>query len=150
MAEKAERLKLTLEVLGGLAVLIGLIFVGLELRQNTAAMQAATFQDLAHSSSDHMIQIALIPEVRRVFMAGWQDPDSLNEDEREAFELLQSAYWFRMQNAFLQWRRGTLTADDWLIYRGSMCGSARSPGGSAYWPSYPALGSEFKELLRSC
>lgn len=141
---------MALEVLGGLAVLIGLIFVGLELRQNTAAMQAATFQEMAHASSDQMVQIALNPEVRRVYMGGWENPDNLDADEREAFALLQSAFWFRMQNAYLQWQRGTLTDEDWLIYRKILCGSARSPGGSAYWPGFPSLSSEFKALLESC
>lgn len=149
-SKKEQRLRLSLEVLGGLAVLVGLIFVGLELRQNTAAMQAATFQDLAHSSSDFMTQIALSPETRRVFMAGWQKPESLNDDERETFQLLQAAYWVRMQNAFLQWQRGTLTNDDWQIYRNVMCGSALSPGGAAHWPADPTLTPDFKSFLRSC
>lgn len=43
---RVEKTRLFVELAAGLAVLVGLVFVGLELRQNTAAMQAATFQDL--------------------------------------------------------------------------------------------------------
>lgn len=37
-----ELVKNFLEFGGGLAVLLGLVFVGVELRQNTAAIEAAT------------------------------------------------------------------------------------------------------------
>lgn len=148
--KRYENLRLTLEVAGGLAVLLGLIFVGLELRQNTRAMQAATFQELVHASSDFVTQIALVPEVTQIFMRGWQEPERLDADELNTFNLLQSAFWVRMQNAFVQWRRGTLTDADFAIYQRTMCGSARSPGGSVHWPDNPNLTDEFKAFLQAC
>ena len=55
---RQENLRLALEVSGGFAVPAGLICVGLEFRQNTAAVQAATFENLAHASSAYMVEIA--------------------------------------------------------------------------------------------
>ena len=147
---REQRLRLALEIAGVLAVLVGLIFVGLELRQNTAAMQAATFQDLVHASSEFNTAIATDPDLRRIYFAGWQNPERLDESDREAWLLLQASYWMRMQNVFNQYQRGTLIDSDWQIYRPSICGSARSPGGSVYWPDDVNLNSPFKEFLESC
>jgi len=43
---QSDKIKLVVETSGALAVLLGLVFVGLELRQNTYAVEAATFQSL--------------------------------------------------------------------------------------------------------
>ena len=39
---KSDKAKLIVEAGGAIAVLLGLVFVGLELRQNTEAVEAAT------------------------------------------------------------------------------------------------------------
>ena len=51
----ARNLKTVIEAAGAGAVLLGLIFVGLEVKQNTAAMQAATIQGLADSSQEQLL-----------------------------------------------------------------------------------------------
>ena len=99
-------IKIFLEASGGIAVLLGLIFVGLELRQNTAAVQAATFQDLTHVSSAFLVEIASDPEVSRIYRSGRQDPSILSPDECNRYYLIQQAFWLRMQNTFMQWHRG--------------------------------------------
>jgi hypothetical protein len=147
---KERRVSLYLEIVGGVAVLLGLIFVGLELRQNTAAMQAATFQDLAHTTSEFLVDISLNPDARRVWLTGWQDPQGLSEDDKVTFQLLQSSFWIRMQNAYMQWQRGTLTDRDWLVYHNVACGAARTPGGVAHWPRDFSLSEDFKEFLDAC
>ena len=147
---KENSLRLALELLGGAAVLVGLVFLGLELRQNTEAMQAATIQDLVHASSNFNVAIASDPELRNAYLTGWQEPGVLTESQREAWLLLQSSYWLRMQNIFSQYQRGTLVETDWDAYRDGICGSAVSPGGSEYWRNDRNLTLPFREFLDSC
>ena len=138
------------EASGGIAVLLGLIFVGLELRQNTAAVQAATFQDLTHTSADFLIEIGSDPENRRVYSVGRSDPDLLSEEERRHYYFLQQAYWLRMQNAFMQWERGTLTDKDWLVYQEITCDSANQPGPEGHWRTFAGMTDAYKAFLESC
>jgi hypothetical protein len=49
-----KKLNPLLEFFGGIAVLVGLIFVGLELRQNTEAVQADTLQSITEQSQDYL------------------------------------------------------------------------------------------------
>ena len=151
MADSHKRnLKDFVEVGGGIAILVGIFFVGLELRQNTAAVQAATNQDLIHSSSDFLVDIGSDPETSRVYATGRLDPSALTPSERSQYFMLQQAFWLRMQNAFMQWQRGTLIDEDWIVYQSVICGSATAPGPEAHWRRVNAITPAFKEFLETC
>ena len=60
------------ETLGFLAVVASMIFVGLEIQQNTVAQRAETRQGLADASRDMSLAIATNPELNRVWYAMWQ------------------------------------------------------------------------------
>ena len=151
MSESGDRNPKSLfELAGAVAVLLGLIFVGLELRQNTAAVQAATFQDLIHASSDFLVGIGSDPVTQRIYATGRLDPGALSPNERSQYFMLQQAYWLRMQNAFMQWQRGTLIDEDWIVYQSVICDSATDPGPEAHWRSQSAITPAFKEFLEAC
>lgn len=118
---QTERLRGILDFAGGIAVLIGLIFVGLELRQNTAAVEAASLQDQTDASTEFLLLIAADEELARIWMDAAKDPGQLNELDSQRYFLIARSRWLRMQNAYLQWRRGTLTDDDWSFYSGLIC-----------------------------
>lgn len=113
--------KSIVELIGAAAVLIGLIFVGLELRQNTAAVEAATLQNLTDASVDWIVRIVEDPELTRIFMSPPGARDSLTAVEAQRLHLLIRAQWLRFQNAYLQWQRGTLSDEDWSLYEGFVC-----------------------------
>ena len=58
------------ETLGIGAVLIGLIFVGIEIRQNTVAIQAATMQGLTDASQEYMLLLASDSELAEIVRKG--------------------------------------------------------------------------------
>ncbi len=151
MSNKRRRdLRSVVDAASAGAVLLGLIFVGLELRQNTAAVQASTFQDLTHVSSEFLVDIGSDIEAARIYSAGRQDPDALSQDERIQYVFLQQAFWLRMQNAYRQWQMGTLTNEDWSVYRSISCGSANAPGPESVWRMRVGVSPSFLEFLESC
>ena len=109
------------ELAGAGAVLLGLIFVGLELRQNTAAVEAATLQSLTDASVDYVNILASDPNLTRIWLTGASDPESLNDIEAGPLHFLLRGQWLRFQNSFLQWKRGTLSDEDWTLYEGYVC-----------------------------
>lgn len=152
---RLQKLNPLLEFVGGIAVLIGLVFVGLELRQNTEAVQAATLQSITEQSQDYLLLLAADREVNEIWRRGVADLQQLDESEASRFNFLYRAQWIRFQNAFLQWRRGTLDDDDWAFYEGIICrkeGDAGSPSArGATWPDHRgALTSEFVAFVENC
>ena len=120
---KSDKAKIVVEAGGAIAVLLGLVFVGLELRQNTEAVEAATFQALTDASSNYILSLASDPELNRIVTVGVADPAALNELDYARYFMVTRSYWVRMQNVYSQWKRGTLSNDDWLLYENGICGS---------------------------
>ena len=121
MNDKKISTKSLVELLSAGTVLVGLIFVGFELRQNTAAVEATTLQSSTDASVDWMLNIASDPEITRIWTTPPSELDSLTAIERHQLHLLQRSQWFRFQNAYLQWQRGSMHEEDWGIYMGFIC-----------------------------
>ena len=98
---KDEKLRTLLEGVGIVSLLLGLIFVGFELRQNTAAVQAATMQGLTDASQEYLLLLASDPELMALRRKGRRTPDQLSEIEADQYRLLIRTRWLRFQNAFL-------------------------------------------------
>jgi hypothetical protein len=118
-----SNLRAASEIGGALVVLIGLVFVGIELRQNTSAVEAATVQSLTDASNEFILTIASDPDLVRVWNAGLFDSGAMDEKDYARFFLLARSYWLRMQNAYSQYERGTLGEDDWSVYETLICGA---------------------------
>jgi hypothetical protein len=114
-------LKSILEVLSAAAVLLGLAFVGFELRQNTAAVEASSRQSTADASVAWLLTIASDPELSHLWGIASQEPQKLSDTEAVQLHLLLRSQWIRFQNAYLQWKNGTLSDDDWNNYVGFIC-----------------------------
>ena len=151
MSERKNRqVKAVIELAGAIAVLIGLVFVGLELRQNTVAVQSATFQGMTNTSSDFLVAVASEPELRRVWAAALNSPNDLSSEDRQIFAFLQQSLTLRMQNAFRQWQTGTLSDEDWRVYQQLTCSLAQNPLFRDYWRSTISVTESFKEMLEDC
>ena len=85
------------------------------LRQNTEAVEAATFQSLTDASSNYLLTIASDAELTRIKALGTVDAAALNGVDSDRLFILRRSYWVRMQNVFSQWNRGTLS-DEFLNY----------------------------------
>jgi hypothetical protein len=150
---KPKKLRGLLDLAGGGAVLVGLIFVGLELRQNTEAVEAASLQNQTDASTEFLLLIASDVELTRIWHVGSNDPAQLSEIDLVRFFFMGRARWLRMQNAYLQWRRGTLSDEDWSIYDGLICkaGTTGSIRYAANWEEHRiALAESFVEFVENC
>ncbi len=142
-----------LELVGSGAVLVGLIFVGLELRQNTAAMEAASLQNQTDASTNFLTLVASDADLTRIWIEGQEDLSNLDQTDAFRYFLLTRARWLRMQNAYLQWRRSMLTDDDWNYYEGLICDPAATGGRQfvATWSDHrTALAGDFVAFVDKC
>ena len=143
---KNKSLKSLIEMLGIVALLIGLIFVGLELRQNTTAIQAATMQGLSDASQDYFLLLGSDAELANIVRTGRNTPDQLNEKEALQFFYLTRSQWIRFQNAFLQYQRGTMGDEDWAFYDSLICDS-----GHVAWNDHKShLAKTFVDYAEAC
>ena len=152
-------LKSILELLSAAAVLLGLVFVGFELRQNTAAIEASSRQSTSDASVAWLLTIASDPELAHLWGIASQEPQKLSDTEAVQLHLLLRSQWIRFQNAYLQWNNGTLDEDDWHNYMGFICRTRTKAQVNANaanlrvatWDNHKAvLDKDFVDFVENC
>ena len=117
----------------GFAVLASLIFIGVQMRQNTQAVRAASSQ--AHAINFQHILTPLIEtaDVARIWRLGLGSIDSLTDDERVRFVVLVSGIFRFFEAARLQWRHGQLDSEHWQNIETNVRDFSTQPGVRVYW-----------------
>jgi integrase len=138
---------------GGVAVLISLIFVAAQIRQNTRAVRAATSQE--ESSIYWQVNQILVThaDVAKLWSNGCADPKDLTDDEWVRYVALLTGMFRVCEGARLEWQRGQLDDKHWRSLEAEMIDVASQPGVRAYWAvrrhrQSAAFRSWFEPLLR--
>jgi hypothetical protein len=138
-------LKGLVEISGMLGIIGSLIFVALEIRQNTNALRSATIQAIAELSYDSTMRLVDNSELREARRASRSD--SLNDDQRMQLDSFYSALMRIHQIRLVQANLGVLNMND-AMQIGGRAGSYREAYFADYWArrrdNYPP---EFQEYI---
>ena len=117
----------------GVAVLASLIFVAVQMRQNTQAVRAATSQ--AESLIYWQINQIVVThgDVARLWRCGCADPKSLTDDEWVRYVSFLSSAFRVFEGAQLERRKGLLDKEHWDSLVAVMTDFASQPGVKAFW-----------------
>jgi len=124
----------TITILANIGVIAGIVFLALELRQNTAAVQGATYQALSDGISNQYIGVAHDPALAQALGRIYRgDPNP----EFSAGEGAQIVFYYnaliqRLENSYFQWQTG-LVDDRILESYGWTDGVLSTPHFSNYW-----------------
>lgn len=109
------------EIIGAVAIVISLVYVGQELNANTAAVQAASLQSVTNASSVSMLAVVENEDFARIRIQAMRDPSQLSETEQLRWFLYQRQMWLHFQNVWQQWELGTLDNGIWEGYERVIC-----------------------------
>ena len=108
------RNNLWFELIGLFGVISSLVFVGVEIRQNTAAVKGATHQTVAEQINELTLTIASDERLAKIVSSMYNDnkqrADMSSEDQLSLDFLLLTGYR-RVENIYLQYKNGLLTED---------------------------------------
>lgn len=128
-----EQLSLVAQIVSAVAVIASLIFVGVQLRQATAAIRAssseahaALYTELVHSIIDNA-------DFARIWTIGLEDPKSLSDEEWVRFVAYASALFRQYETSRVQWLRGRLDDEHWRTIENQAISFGRLPGLEAAW-----------------
>jgi hypothetical protein len=121
------------QVIGAIAVVISLIYVALQIRQNTNAVRSATAQSVHEHFATWYHLLASDGELSQVLIAGLKDYASLSEKDKGRFVCTFMAFLSYSQNAFMKWRQGLLAPSLWMGWEQIIMNFTSSPGGRAFW-----------------
>ena len=138
-----RRLNELLTLIVNFGVIAGLIFLGLEIRQNTIATQASAIQESTNVARQQLLMFATNPDLAELI---FKDLDDLNEVELRRVLWTSRSFWLGMQGLWRQWKMGVLPSEEWEMWNQIICMNyARED----FWPQQILIPS-FIELVESC
>jgi len=142
--------KTTRETLATLGVIASMVFVGLEIRQNTQAVRANAIQESTNVARHQVLTLAADPELTRLDLACRDDPPELTEEERNRCSLLSLSFWWGMQGLFQQWDLDVLPDETWASWRRVICSNYASPWERRFLANASQFDSTFVAMVESC
>ena len=138
------------QVIGAIAVVISLIYVALQIRQNTNAVRSATAQTVHEHFAKWYHLVAADDELAQIVAKGLRDYTSLSEKEKVRLVATFMAFLSYSQNAFLKWREGLLAPALWRGWELVIMNLVCAPGGTAFWKERAYMfGDEFRQYIES-
>ena len=120
------------EVIGGGAIIISLIYVGLQVRQGTKATLAATNQAFSRQYSDLILQLAQ-PDVADVFWRGLKGLDHLEEGEQAAFMAIMASIVRTYETFYFERQEGRFESRMYEGYQLQLLDTFGNTGVQEYW-----------------
>lgn len=133
------------EVIGAIAVVVSLLYLAWQIRQNTEAVRASAVDSSISHSMGVRQSVSESPELTRIYHEGSQDPHSLSEQELFRYRLLCHNMLLSHWNIFAQSRFAGLTTETWSSQRPVVKRMLSSEGGRWFWENYRA---EFEPIFQ--
>lgn len=112
------------EVIGAIAVVATLIYLSLQTRQNTKAVEHASARGVEEDANTWRFKVVENPEISELLRGGLRDPDSLSPNDKYRFRLLLDALVFHWQHAIQSGQP---------IPEANITRMLGTPGGIWYW-----------------
>ncbi len=137
------------DFIGGIAVLITLVYLALQIRQNTRSTRTQSWQAAVASVSDWSREVGRDPESMRILQSGSADFDSLSDLEQAQFNLLMTSLLRNCENIHYQYINGAIEESTWSGWAERTISVLDPPGARAWWRTTSAAFSpDFQEFVR--
>jgi hypothetical protein len=130
------------EFIASIAVVVSLVYLGIQIRQNTRIVKAATHHSSSRAWSELEIGLGSDPEVARILLKGGRSYAELNLEERFRYSLLMRAIIHLHEDDFVQSQEGLIDANLLERQRRSLAKALAEPAARAWWAENAALFSE--------
>ena len=139
------------EIVAAVVVVASLIYVGMEVRSNTSAIQGATMQALATSDAAALMTIASSAELSEIVRQGNQDASQLTPADAFRYAIFMRQFWLSFQNIHQQSELELIDLSVWQSYMSVICEMWSRPGVQNTWPNHlNVLEPSFVTVVEAC
>ena len=140
------------EIIGTTAIVVSLIYVAVQIRQNTRATRLSAAQNISHELREVTASLANETETAELHLKGIANIDSLAPAEKHRFYILLSALYRVYENAYYQNREGALDPYVWegVIGQLLITRHSSSSGYQTFWRDRKQIFSKkFQDFLEN-
>ena len=121
------------ELLGAIAVIGSLLFVGVQIRSNTRSTQVAAAHDLTNTFITVLKTIADDPDLTRIWLQQLQDASTLSVSDVERMMIVNLMTLKAFEDAFHHHRMGQMSDEMWEGWQAFIVTITNYPGMRHYW-----------------
>jgi hypothetical protein len=134
--------------MSGVGVLASIIYVSIQIRNNTRAVRASAFQQVVNSFAAISFDIAKDKKLVDLYLRAGKDFAALDELERAQYSLMLLSFLRRAENVFFQTEIRMLYTEHWSGIRESIKTIMAPPGARTCWSEMRnRLNPEFRVFI---
>jgi hypothetical protein len=134
--------------MSGVGVLASIVYVSIQIRNNTRAVRASAYQQVVNSFAAISFDIAKDKNLVDLYLRAGRDFASLSELERAQYSLMLLSFLRRAENVFFQTEFHLLHTEHWSGIRDSIKAIVASPGARTCWSEIKnRLNPEFRVFI---
>ena len=123
-----NRLLQTGELIAAAAVVVSVIFVGLQLRQSNSAQVQSTTQAAVSDYISSLERLTENPDFACIYIKGVQDYQALSGSERLRFSAFYMPTYYQLQEMHKLSEEGAINADTWSGFHSLLVETTQYPG----------------------
>ena len=136
------------EISAAALVIVSLIYVAIQIKQNTKATQLSTSQAFIDAHGEVVLRIAVDKEFRDIYWRGLKGLSNLHGSETAAFAVWTNHAFRVWESFYYQWQEGVFDDRLWAGFKVQLCDFFGYPGTREIWSARNHLFSEeFRELV---
>ena len=140
------------ELLGSIGVIGTLVYLAIQVRQNSRSLNWTIEQSVAESLSS-MFDAAAGTDVPHIYTRAASGLDTLSDEEIAKFGFFLSSYFKKMEQAYFQYSRGNLSEESWNAIDSTILIQFQSIGVKRFWrlraPNYQTKFRNYVDSLES-
>jgi hypothetical protein len=121
------------EFVAALATLATLIYLAIQVRQNTRAIKSSTFQNITAEMGKNVEPISASADLAAILVKGMPNPGSLSAEERLRLSSVMVASFRRMESVYVQHKLGSIDDELQAGFELSIVTLLATPFGSEWW-----------------
>ena len=121
------------EIVGGVAVIVSLVYVGVQVNDNTAAIRSTAASDATTTMQSWYSQMGSNRQASDIWFNAMTSPDPLPAHDEFQFMMSMHVAILGMQNSYLLAREGTLDAEFREAVTTALVSVKDLPGMDRYW-----------------
>jgi hypothetical protein len=137
------------DFVGGIAVIITLIYLAVQIREHGRSTRLAAMQSTMVAAQDVLKLLAQDRELSRIFRVGLTAPDELDEDELQRFRFFLFSMLRVHEDMFVQNKEGVIDDETWRARSEAFRTIFTMPGGRKIWNASNAYRTDYQEWMDS-